>query len=80
MTVLDILIKAAAGMGAVKTVLEKAALAAPDLAPEIAILLAKLDAAVDPVNLAGIASEIPGELLNISQGKLDGLDHAGDAI
>jgi hypothetical protein len=43
-------------------------------------IIAKLDQAVDPANLAAVGGAVPGELLNIAQGKLDPRPHAGDAI
>jgi hypothetical protein len=52
----------------------------PDLAGEINPIIAKFNAAVDPAALAELGAAIPGELLNIAQGKFDPRDHASGSI
>lgn len=51
----------------------------PDLAPKAQELSAALSAAVTSDNLVALASELPKELVNIAQGKIQPRDHASDA-
>jgi hypothetical protein len=70
-----------AGEGpAVKAALLEAVAKLPDLAGVLNPIIAKLDQAVDPANLAAVGGAVPGELLNIAQGKLDPRPHPGDGI
>lgn len=79
MTILELLKKASLAVNKLDSVLDRAAAAMPDLAPEIATLKAELDLSIAPENLAALASEIPQELLAIAQGHLSRARHAGDA-
>lgn len=79
MTLLELLNKAAGVATKLEAVLDAAATGLPDLAPEVAMLKSELDKAIDPANLAALGAAIPGELLNIAQGKLEPTKHAGDA-
>ena len=77
MTLLEALTKLTAGAASLEAFLEKAA-TNPDLKAEATEWMEKLDAAIGPEGLASLGAEIPGELLNISQGKLDGAKHPSD--
>lgn len=79
MTILDILMKAAGAPAAALTQFLAAVKAKyPDFATEVDGLNAILNTAIDPANLAALGSAIPGELLNIAQGKLAGTEHPSD--
>jgi hypothetical protein len=80
MTLLELFNKAAKGALDLEARLSDLQQKYPDAAVELGELKAKLLAGVDPVNLAAVGAAIPGELLNIAQGKIEPRDHAGDAI
>lgn len=79
MNFLDILRRAGLGVGDLKKILEAVAEGGTDLAPVAQALLEKLGEGVPAEKLAELASAIPGELLNIAQGKFDGRFHPGGA-
>lgn len=80
MTLLDILKKAAGEAGDVKKALESVIEKFPDAAPIVQPALDALATAVPAEALVGLASALPGEILNIAQGKLEPREHPGDAI
>ena len=80
MTILEIIEKAAGAELAVEEKLAAAIEKYPDLAPLLEPVIQGLKAAVVPANLAALGSAIPGELLHISQGKLDPREHPGDVV
>jgi len=80
MTILQILEKLAGGSLNVIAFLERAAEAAPDLAPKAQELIALLQSAASQANLVAVASALPGEIANIAQGKLEPKDHPSDAV
>jgi hypothetical protein len=77
-TILDILTKAGLSAAGIIALLHKASELAPDLAPEVNDLLAKLAAAVDQQSLVALAAALPAEIANIAKGNLDPKDHPGD--
>ena len=72
--------QAAGQIGGLKAILAALAAKFPDLAPELNPIIVALDAPIDPANLAALGAAIPGELLQIAQGKFDPRQHPGDAI
>ena len=79
MTILQWLQKAGLAVPTLEAFIDKAAAAAPDLAPEAAVLKTALEAAISPENLAALGAAIPGELLAIAQGHITHTPHAGDS-
>lgn len=84
MRLIDIIQKllgqSAGNVTALEALLRRIAAAAPDFADEANAWIAALGTAVTPENLAALGAAIPGELLNIVQGKLDPRPHAGDGV
>lgn len=79
MTILQILEKAGFAVGGFVALLEKAAIAAPDLAPAIHTKIAQLNAVAEAQALVDLAQTLPAELVNIGKGKLDPRDHPSSA-
>lgn len=84
MTVLELILKAlgsaAGNVANLKATLQSVVQRFPDTAGELAPIIDALDAVVSPESLAALGAAIPGELLNIVQGKLDPRPHSGDSI
>lgn len=80
MTILEIINKAAKGALDLEARLSDLQQKYPDAAVAIAEIKADLLAGVDPANLAALGAAIPGELLDIAQGKIEPRDHSGDAV
>lgn len=80
MTLLQLITQAATGGGALRDFLVAAGNASPDLKPKADEWIAALDAAVSQENLVSLASALPAEIANISQGKLDPRSHPSDSI
>lgn len=80
MTILEIINKAAKGALDLEARLSDLQQKYPDAAVAIAEIKADLLASVDPANLAALGAAIPGELLDIAQGKIEPRDHSGDAV
>ena len=80
MTLLQLLEKAA-GIPAATLValLELLAAAQPEVAEQVASIIAKLKAAIPVNNLVAVAEALPSEIANIAQGKIDPRDHPSDA-
>lgn len=75
----DLLVKlAGSGITDLKKILQAAADGGGDLAPVAKELLTLLDSAPTAEALAAVGASIPGELLNVVQGKIEPRDHAGD--
>lgn len=79
MNFLEILRRAGLSVGDLTKVLQHVADSGTDLAPLAATLLEKLQAAPTAEKLAELAASLPGELLNIAQGKIDSRFHPGAA-
>ena len=80
MTVLDVLKKLFSGADDLAAFLAKIAADFPDLAPKAQEFVAALGAAASPANLAALGGSIPGELLKLSQGKVDPRDNPSNSI
>lgn len=79
MTIKELLQKAGLNVASLTRVLDEVKAKLPDLAGEVEVIETALTGAIDGANLAAVAVAIPGELLNIGQGKLDPKEHAGDS-
>lgn len=62
-----------------KKALEIARANAPDLAPQIDALLAKLDVKLDESAILDLAAGLLPELTNLVRGRIESKPHAGDA-
>ena len=78
MTILDILTKASKATGGLKDLLVKVKAQAPDLAEEVDTVLAALDVAVDPANLAALGVSVASEVKDILTGHIVSKDHPSD--
>lgn len=80
MTLIQLLEKAAGfPVATLISLLELLAQAQPEVAEQVASIIAKLKAAIPVGNLVAVAEALPKELANIAQGKLDPRDHPSDA-
>jgi len=78
MTLLDIIRKLAGPAADLTAFLSAAGAKYPDLEPRASDLAAKLSTAVSADSLVTLASELPKEIADILQGKLDGRRHPSD--
>lgn len=79
MKIWDLLVKlTGSGITDLKKILQSVADQGGDLAAPAAALLQLLDSAPSAQALAEVGASIPGELLNVVQGKIESRDHAGD--
>lgn len=79
MTILELLQRAATlPVAKLVAVLEDVAADGGEFGPVARELLNSLNGAVSAADLAAIGAAIPGELLNIAQGKLEPREHPSD--
>lgn len=64
----------------IRALLQRVADSDNDFAPEFRAIVAKLDAAGTPDNLANVAGFLKEELGNISGGHFDGRRHSSDLV
>lgn len=80
MTILEALLKLTGSMPGLVTLLEAAALAAPDLKPKIDQWIQALTQSASKDNLVSLAAALPAEIARIAQFKVDPHSHPSDAI
>lgn len=80
MTLMAFLTLLTRGLPSLTALLDAAAAANPDLQPKVDEWKVALSNVPTPENLAQIGAAIPGELLNIAQGKINPRDNPSNAI
>lgn len=79
MTLADLFDKAGIAVGIIRAALSSLSTSAPDLADDIAALIAKLDAPLTPEGLVALGGVSLDELRKLGRLELDGRRHPSDA-